>query len=169
MSEARSESWRITNDAEALWAMKKITEAEETVKRWKAYYAEALQKIKDEAAQDTSFFHAKLEEYFATLPHRVTKTGQEKYDLPDGACLTMKPAGTDIRHDDDALMMWAIDEMPEVIKTTPSLDWAALKKQLKVIDGSIIRKDTGEVLEVPGLDLVNTEPTFVVTMPKEDK
>ena len=74
---------QIQNDDEAEECIKAIRDAEADVVFWKNYYAEALQTIADASQRIIENNTARLEAYFDTLPHKVTKT-QESYPLPSG-------------------------------------------------------------------------------------
>ena len=159
------EGWHITNDSEALWAVRKVAEAAEDTKRWSAHYKAALERIKQANEGTTAFFKAKLEEYFETMPHRKTKAGQERYDLPNGACLILKPAGKGFERDPEQILEWAVDNAPAAVKATVSLDWAELKKQLSIDkEGKLIFLPTGEYITIPGLSVVDTPVEFTLKM-----
>ena len=88
MEETR-ESFVIDSDEKADWAVRKIKEHMTDAERWEAFYKEQAQKIKTSAQQSIEYLSVGLYSYFATVPHRETKT-QEKYKLPSGELVLMK-------------------------------------------------------------------------------
>lgn len=86
MGPVESDRFVIDSDAKADWALRKIREQREDAARWRAYYLAQIAKAEESAQQTEAFFMALLERYFATVPHRSTKT-QDAYDLPSGKLL----------------------------------------------------------------------------------
>ena len=135
---------RINNDEEAEECIRAIKAAEEDVAFWKNYYAEALQKIADASQRIIDNNTARLEVYFDTLPHKVTKT-QESYPLPSGK-LVRKHQDPEFVRDDEELLSWLKDNNGEkFIKVKESPDWAGLKKTLTVL-GETVVDENGEII-----------------------
>lgn len=151
------ESFVIDSDAKAEWAMGKIAEARQECTKWVEWYTKRIEEIKAQTDFDTANLERLLEEYFATVPHKVTKT-QESYKLPAGK-LVRKTQNPEFRRDDSAVIAWARENAPEYIKTVEQLDWASLKGNTGVFDGHIVTDD-GEI--VPGVEVIEREPRFVV-------
>lgn len=129
LREIGADGFAVTDDKKAEWALKKIREAEADKEMWKAYYAEQLEKIEKSADDTISYMTHLLEAYFETVPHSVTKGGQEKYKLPSGE-LVFTAAKLDYERDEETLLDWCRREAPEFVKTRESVDWAALKKRI---------------------------------------
>lgn len=158
--------FRIEDDKQADWAMKKIREAREDTARWRAYYAGQLARI-EKANEDTeSYFTALLECYFGQVPHKATKT-QESYRLPSGK-LVRKAQQPSYERDEDTLLAWAHASCPEVIRTKESVSWEQLKKRVEWSpDGEAIALGTGEI--IPGVKAVQRDPVFQVSFTEVDE
>lgn len=147
----------IDTDSKAEWAMGKIAEARRERERWVTWYNSKIEEINTQTDFETANLERLLEEYFATVPHKVTKT-QESYKLPSGK-LIRKTQNPEFRRDDSAVIAWARENAPEYIKTVEQLDWASLKGATGIFDGHIVTDD-GEI--VPGVEVIEREPRFVV-------
>lgn len=135
---------QIQNDDEAEECIKAIRDAEADVVFWKNYYAEALQTIADASQRIIENNTARLEAYFDTLPHKVTKT-QESYPLPSGK-LVRKHRDPEFVRNDDELLSWLHENNGEkYIKIKESPDWAGLKKTLTVM-GETVVDENGEII-----------------------
>lgn len=155
------DGWKIENDQQADWAIRRIQQADTEVERWTAYYSDMIAKVRQDAERTRSYMTAKLEEYFRTVPHKVTRT-QERYELPSGK-LVLKQGGKVYTHDDAGLLEWArANDMAELIKVSESIRWADLKKRLVVTDdGAVCDSETGLIMG----DLVKVtegEPEFTI-------
>ena len=161
------DGFHVTDDKAAEWCMKKIKEAEADRAMWKAHYEAQMQKVNDSADSAVAYFTAKLEEYFATVPHKGTKT-QESYSLPGGK-LVQKKQQPEYKTDDVELLQWLKDNfMYDFIKTktVESADWAALKKLVTITpDGAHVATDDGEI--VPGVTVTQRPDVFKVEMEDE--
>ena len=117
-------------------------EAEECIKAIRD--AEALQTIADASQRIIENNTARLEAYFDTLPHKVTKT-QESYPLPSGK-LVRKHRDPEFVRNDDELLSWLHENNGEkYIKIKESPDWAGLKKTLTVM-GETVVDENGEII-----------------------
>lgn len=87
MDPVESDRFVIDSDVKADWTLRKIREQREDVARWRSYYLAQLAKEEESAQQTEAFFMALLERYFATVPHRSTKT-QDAYDLPSSRIIS---------------------------------------------------------------------------------
>lgn len=86
-----------------------------------------------------------------------TKT-QAKYILPAGTIVVKKPKKT-LTADKDTLLNWAKENDKELVKEkiTETIDWATLKKDLEILDdGQVLRKSTGEILEIEAIQVKET-------------
>ena len=156
------QGFTVTDDSAAQWCMKKIKEAEADRAMWKAHYEAQMEKVNKAADESVAYFTAKLEEYFATVPHKATKT-QESYSLPGGK-LIQKHQQPAYETDDDKLVPWLKQNfMGQLVKVKESADWAGLKKVVTVTpDGMHVATDDGEI--VPGVTVTPRPDVFKVEM-----
>lgn len=161
LNDAREE-FTVTDDAAAEWCMKKIRKIEADRAMWKAHYEGQMEKVNKAADDDVAYFTAKLEEYFASVPHKATKT-QESYTLPGGK-LIRKKQQPKFETDDEALVPWLEENfMGQLVKVKKSADWAALKKVCSVTpDGEHVATDEGEI--IPGVTVTQRPDVFKVEM-----
>ena len=164
LNDAREE-FTVTDDAAAEWCMKKIKEAESDRAMWKAHYDAQMEKVNKAADETINYFTAKLEEYFANVPHKATKT-QESYTLPGGK-LIRKKQQPKFETDDEALVPWLEDNfLGQLVKVKKTADWAALKKVCSVTpDGEHVATDEGEI--IPGVTVTQRPDVFKVEMEDE--
>ena len=164
LNDAREE-FTVTDDAAAEWCMKKIRKIEADRAMWKAHYEAQMEKVNKAADDDVAYFTAKLEEYFANVPHNATKT-QESYTLPGGK-LIRKKQQPKFETDDEALVPWLEENfMSQLVKVKKSADWAALKKVVSVTpDGEHVATDEGEI--IPGVTVTQRQDVFKVEMEDE--
>lgn len=127
IDESMKESYKISDDSGAEWALKKIREYEDEAQKWAEFYAGQAAREQAKAAQKIEYFKNLLVEYFETVPHKTTKTGIEKYVLPSGE-LILKPPAIDYTRDDDALVAWCKINHPEFVKTKQTPIWTEVKK-----------------------------------------
>ena len=155
----------VKDDSTAQWCMKKIREAEADRAMWKAHYEAQMEKVNKAADESIAYFTAKLEEYFANVPHKATKT-QESYTLPGGK-LIRKKQQPKFETDDEALVPWLEENfMGQLVKVKKSADWAALKKICSVTpDGEHVVTDEGEI--IPGVTVTQRPDVFKVEMEDE--
>lgn len=159
MEEVREE-FTVTDDAAAEWCMKKIKEAEADRAMWKAHYEAQMEKVNKAADESVAYFTAKLEEYFATVPHKAAKT-QESYTLPGGK-LVLKQQQPKFETDDDELVPWLeASGKAGLVKIKKSADWATLKKSLNFVGANAVTVD-GEI--VPGVKVEQRPNVFKVEM-----
>lgn len=163
MDPVESDRFVIDSDAKADWALRKIREQREDAERWRAYYLAQIAKAEESAQQTEAFFMALLERYFATVPHRSTKT-QDAYDLPSGKLLR-KAQQPDYQRDDTQLLAWAKANAPELVEVKETVRWGDLKKRLASTNGQAADKETGEI--VPGVTVTYRDPVFTVSLAKE--
>ena len=164
LNDAREE-FTVTDDAAAEWCMKKIRKIEAGRAMLKAHYEGQMEKVNKAADDDVAYFTAKLEEYFANVPHKTTKT-QESYTLPGGK-LIRKKQQPKFETDDEALVPWLEENfMGQLVKVKKSADWAALKKVCSVTpDGEHVATDDGEI--IPGVTVTQRPDVFKVEMEDE--
>ena len=156
------DGFHVTDDKAAEWCMKKIREAEADRAIWKTHYEAQMEKVNKAADDSVAYFTAKLEEYFANVPHKATKT-QESYTLPGGK-LIRKKQQPKFETDDEALVPWLEENfMGQLVKVKKSADWSALKKICSVTpDGEHVATDEGEI--IPGVTVTQRPDVFKVEM-----
>lgn len=166
VAEDAKAAFLIDNDHTAEWAMRKIAEAQADTAKWTTYYVDQAAKIKAQNDSTVSFFTSALEQYFATVPHRTTKT-QESYTLPSGK-LVYKAQQPTYERDPEALLHWAKASCPDAVKVTEIASWTDIKSRIGEVlpDGHAVDKETGEIIE--GVTVVAREPMFKVEL-KEGK
>lgn len=154
--------FRVTDDKGAEWCLKKIKEAKQDAERWKEHYRLQMEKVQKQTDEAVSFFEGVLSEYFATVPHKETKT-QQSYSLPSGK-LILKKQQPQFTTDDAALIPWLKgNAMGDFVKVKESADWSALKKLVTVTpDGESVMDENGEV--VPGVTVTQRPDVFEVRM-----
>lgn len=152
-----AESFVIDTDAKAEWALQKIREARADRDKWVEWYQAKIREITEQTDFNTMNLERLLADYFATVPHKKTKT-QESYKLPGGK-LVLKTQNPEYKRDDAAVIEWAKGNAPQFVKVKEELDWAALKGATAVFEGHIVTED-GEI--VPGVEVTDRDAKFVV-------
>lgn len=159
-------AWRITDDGCADWACRKIAEEKAELDRIRELADAQIQNIEEKVAaaerrfeNGTRFLTGKLAEYFETVPHKTTKT-KASYRLLSGT-LTRKFGGTTMKQDDERLVEFLkASGQLEFIKTEEKPKWGEFKKRLEIMGGSVVDKETGEIVE--GVQLIEKPDTFTV-------
>ena len=152
------EGFVIDTDAKAQWALDKIHEARKDRDMWVKWYTDKIAEIKAQTDFDTMNLERMLAEYFATVPHKKSKT-QETYPLKGGK-LILKTQNPEYKRDDKTVIDWLKkNNMTEFVKVKEELDWAGLKDKTAALDGNIVTED-GEI--VPGIEVIEREPKFMV-------
>lgn len=148
--EFNEDEFFIENADTANWAISKIKEerarrdlfieaANAQIDRLKSQIADEKEKCNNR----TAFLLLKLDLFLDDAPARETKT-QLSLDLPAGK-LVRKLSKTKFVRDDDKLIESLKDS--EYVERKPSIKWGELKKDLTVLDGIVMRKSTGEILD----------------------
>ena len=107
----------------------------------------------------TRFLTSKLAEYFETVPHKTTKT-KASYRLLSGT-LTRKFGKASMEKDDDKLVEFLkASGNLEFIKTEERPKWGEYKKRLEIMGGSVVDKETGEIVD--GVKAIEKPDTFSV-------
>lgn len=156
------DSFSVQDDSQAEWCLKKIREAEADKRKWKRHYEAQLAKVNEAADNSIQYFTAKLEEYFAKVPHKETKT-QESYLLPSGK-LVRKHQQPEYVTDNEALVPWLEQNfMSQLVKVQKKADWAGLKNVVTLTpDGLHVATDDGEI--VPGVSVQQRPDVFKIEM-----
>lgn len=165
--EKENEGFRVENDQQAEWCLRKIREAKAEKERWLEHYKAASKKAEEDAERTIAFFSGKLEEYFYQVPHKDTKT-QSSYTLPGGK-LVRKAQLPKFSTDYAELIPWLKDNfMFDYVKeeTVESVNWAELKKTVTVTpDGLHVMNEDGEI--IPGVTVEQRPDVFVVQTDEE--
>lgn len=155
---AENADFVIDTDAKAEWALTKIREARADRDKWVEWYKAKIAEITEQTDFDTMNLERMLADYFATVPHKKTKT-QESYKLPGGK-LVLKTQNPEYTRDDKAVIEWAkANGFGQFVKVEEKLAWQELKDATAVFEGHIVTED-GEI--VPGVEVTNREAKFVV-------
>ena len=165
--ESGEAKFAITDDRSAEWALRKIREIYAERDRLVELcnleieaYNEKIEAFDKKADSDATYLKLLLAEYFATVPHKATKT-QESYRLPSGTLRLKRPAPEDRR--DEALLMHAF---PEFVENRPSFQWAEFKKTLRIEEENgkkiVVCAEDGQVVPETALQLIERAPEFVV-------
>ena len=153
-----SEGFVIDTDAKAQWALDKIREARADRDAWVKWYEDKIKEITEQTDFNTMNLERMLAEYFATVPHKKTKT-QETYPLKGGK-LILKTQNPEYKRDDKAVIDWLkSNNMPQFVKVKEELAWSDLKGATAVFEGHIVTED-GEI--VPGIEVIERDAKFVV-------
>lgn len=167
-AENEDEGWGIDTDDKAEWAIRKVrAEMEDAQRRADlcdreiARYQAEKQRIMKNAEDGTSYLRAKLRYYFDSqaAKHRTTEKGTRKYALISGT-LVLRQLQPDITRDEDALVAWAEQAEPELVKTSKTVAWGELKKRCHAEGTIMVLDETGEVL--PGVTVTPKAPVFQV-------
>ena len=155
---AEMEGFVIDTDAKAEWALKKIREARADRDTWVTWYKDKIREITEQTEFDTMNLEHMLADYFATVPHKKTKT-QESYKLPGGK-LVLKTQDPEYKRDDKEVIAWAkANNLGQYVKVKEELAWSELKSATEVFEGHIVTEE-GEI--VPGVEVVNRDAKFSV-------
>ncbi len=147
------ETFKITNDKTADWAVTQIHEAEDERDRLIRLAQDQIddltskiQEISEKCDNDTAYLKSCLIEYFQTIKPKETKT-QKTYKLISGTLVFKKPS-VKITHNDDKLLEYLkANDGDEFIKVKESIDWAEFKKGLTVSDsGEVIDSELGTII-----------------------
>lgn len=153
VAEGKRAPFRITDDRCADWAIRKI--ADEQIAAINEKVAAARKRMEN----GTSYLTSCLADFFATVPHKETKT-TEKYRLLSGT-LTFKKGTTKTKLDETKLVPWLkANGYGELVKVEESTRWADLKKLLSYTGDIATLTETGEIVE--GVTVYETPGIFTV-------
>lgn len=153
VAEGERAPFRITDDRCADWAIRKI--ADEQIAAINEKVAAARKRMEN----GTSYLTSCLADFFATVPHKETKT-TEKYRLLSGT-LTFKKGTTKTKLDETKLVPWLkANGYGELVKVEESTRWADLKKLLSYTGDIATLTETGEIVE--GVTVYETPGIFTV-------
>lgn len=158
------ETFRVENDSQAAWAMRKLrairtkqAEAEAIAhaehERIEAWLADA----KKATSGDEAFFEGLLIAY--AMRQRVTEN-RKSITLPHGSIKSRAAQPSVKVADADAFIMWAKTYGPEFIRTKVEPDLSAIRRDCDLSGNEAVNMATGEV--VPGVIIQQRDATFSV-------
>lgn len=161
-----NDSFEITDDALAEWALKKILEAKkeqnrltELVNAERKMLDLKQAKIDSRYENETAFLLSKLNLYLDSVETKKTKT-QETYRLLSGK-LVRKFAKQKLTPNKETLLEWCKQNAPDCIKRTEEVMWSEVKGKFNIVGDAVICADTGECVTCVGIE--ETPATFDVT------
>jgi len=164
MSEALKETTQeqetldVRTDIEAGWQLERRKKIAADRDELIAFYKEQIKAVEEDADFKIGFIDRALYAFFQNKPHQRTKT-QEYVKLPGGK-LILKTQNPEYKRDDKTVIEWLKQNGGEkFVKVKEELDWSGLKGATSMIDGRIV---TAEGEFVPGIEVVEREPKFVV-------
>lgn len=159
-----TEGFIVDTDSKAEWAVKKLAEEQKELQRMTMTIDSIIAEYQFKKAQEEKKFEEKtrwlknqLMNYFENVDGKKASKTQLTYSLPS-AKLIKKFGGQDFKRDDETLVKWLEDSnRNELVKIKKSPDWATLKKEVAVLNGSVVTAD-GEI--VNGVQVLDKEDTF---------
>lgn len=153
----------VDSDVKARWAINKIKALQDDCDAMTDWYNSKIKEITEQTKFERMKFERMLSDYFATVPHKKTKT-QESYSFPGGK-LILKTQNPEYRRDDKTVIAWLKENGgAQFVKVEEKLAWSELKDAGTILDGKMFDAN-GE--EIPGIEIVEREPEFSVKV--EDK
>ena len=165
------ERFRIENSDQANWALRKLAIIRREMKQAEEQADREIQRIEywlkgelERLQGDAEFFESLLCEYHRGIYEQNPKAKTVK--LPAGA-LKLRAQQPEFKRDEDKLIVWLKGTgRADLVKIKESADWSALKKDVDVVNGQAIIKDTGEVVE--GVTAIERPPKFSVEVDIDD-
>jgi len=167
------EKFEVDNDMKAEWCLAKIRKArreqqeqKDELARQMAFYQQQMDLIDKKTDEDVSFFEDMLRGYFERrVSEGFTKETKTKvsYKLPTGELiLKHRDPEYDYKTNQDQTIKFLENNKLDAafVKVRKELNWKDLKPFTKVVDGSVVMKETGEV--VPGIVATERDDEFVV-------
>ena len=118
-----------------------------------------IERADNALASKTEIYTGALRRWFENGAERRELKASWRVPLPDGTLVLTKPSET-LSHDDDALLAFVKQNRPEFVKVKESVDWAEMKKHLRVEDGAAYFADTGEFAD--GVSVVDKPSEFKI-------
>lgn len=160
------QGWQCDDDGKAEWCLAQMRDAQSVISIMEAHYKEQMEKIRTREQRRIDVMITYLRRYLVMLRSKgvahATKSA-DTYKLPSGT-LEIRHGTWEYQRDEDAMVEWLrradMDDYVKVVtKTTPA--WGELKKLTTTQeDGSVVIKETGEVVE--GVRAVLKPDTFSV-------
>lgn len=170
----RLERFRITNDSQANWALRKIADARQKLARDQETARAEIERIQQwlkmseaEAVRTEERMTALLHGYYA--PQFQENPKVKTYKLPSGQVQSRAQQPQFNRDDATLLEFLKSREMTDFIETKETPKWGELKKQIQVVGEHVVIKDgkmEGEIID--GVEVVHRPPTFRVVTEGDD-
>jgi len=154
---AGDESWRITDDSTADWALRRIAWHTAQIVRRREFVQREIERLQAYLQAETErhersirFFESHLRAYFEQLRQQGLLGDRKTYRLPHGA-LQVRASGPKFERDNKQLLEWA--HQHGLVRVSEAPDWSTIKERLAVTDSlAVVDRETGEV--VPGVIVV---------------
>lgn len=175
LDDTENQRFRIQDDNQADWALRKIARARQDMKEAEETAAMEIEKInrwldgqRDESLRIERFFTALLQEYYE--PRFMTNPDKKTYKLPSGK-VQRRTQQPQFDRDNEALLAWLKQRgMTDYIEVKETPKWGELKQQVQVVGEHVVIKDgplKGEIID--GVEVVHRPPIFrVVTTEGDD-
>jgi len=175
LDDTENQRFRIQNDNQADWALRKIARARQDMKEAEETAAMEIEKInrwldgqREESLRTERFFTALLQEYYE--PRFMTNPDKKTYKLPSGK-VQRRTQQPQFDRDNEALLAWLKQrEMTDYIEVKETPKWGELKQQVQVVGEHVVIKDgplKGEIID--GVEVVHRPPTFRVITTEGDE
>lgn len=145
--ENKQEAFKVDNSVKADWAMKKIRDLQRQIddinKRAEIEKQNIFEwqiKEVDKLSKDQDYFKSLLDEYAMS---NADKNGKFKFSSPYGKISIVHRKQW--KKDTDELLK--AFKGTSYVEETPKLKWGELKKQIEVVDGKPVFKETGEIVD----------------------
>lgn len=146
------EQFRIKNDDEANWAMRKIAkarkefaEAERQAERERERIDAWLAGKRKAKERDEEFFVGLLTAYY--LPQHMDDPKRKTFKLPAGA-FQVRQQQPEFQRDDAALVQWLESHvMPDYLEVVKKPKWGELKKATEAHGDRLVLASTGEIVD----------------------
>lgn len=175
LADTENQRFRIQDDNQADWALRKIARARQDMKEAEETAAMEIEKInrwldgqRDESLRTELFFTVLLQEYYE--PRFMTNPDKKTYKLPSGK-VQRRTQQPQFDRDNEALLAWLKQRgMTDYIEVKETPKWGELKQQVQVVGEHVVIKDgplKGEIID--GVEVVHRPPTFrVITTEGDD-
>ena len=157
LNQQDNDQWKVKDESSADWALRKIKEHEDEIKRINDFAEQEVSKIEDWAKgeveqhkRNIDYFQGKLAEYAMNLKEEDDNFKSLK--LPNGR-VRFRKQQPQWKYDDKTLIQsLKRSGMTDYIKVEEKPVKNDIKKVLEVVDGKAINPETGEVVE--GIEVV---------------
>jgi len=175
LGDTENQRFRIQDDNQADWALRKIARARQDMKEAEETAAMEIEKInrwldgqRDESLRTELFFTVLLQEYYE--PRFMTNPDKKTYKLPSGK-VQRRTQQPQFDRDNEALLAWLKQRgMTDYVEVKETPKWGELKQQVQVVGEHVVIKDgplKGEIID--GVEVVHRPPIFrVVTTEGDD-
>lgn len=175
LDDTENQRFRIQDDNQADWALRKIARARQDMKEAEETAAIEIEKInrwldgqRDESLRTERFFTALLQEYYE--PRFMTNPDKKTYKLPSGK-VQRRTQQPQFDRDNEALLAWLKQRgMTDYVEVKETPKWGELKQQVQVVGEHVVIKDgplKGEIVD--GVEVVHRPPIFrVITTEGDD-